>query len=555
MTTTQPGTSGSSFDHVALEIAWGRLQSIIDEAEATLIRTAFSPLIREGFDFGVVLLDGAGGSVTQSQRSMPSFVGTLPRTLKAALERFPSSSWQDGDVFFTNDPWLGTGHLPDITMVRPVFHGGRLVAYVGCIAHWADIGGAIWSADSSEVFEEGLQLPLGRLQSAGTLNEEIVAVVLANVRLPEQVLGDLHAQLATLEIGVRRLLDLFDDMGIDEPTPLFTEIQQRSEAAMRAAIAALPDGEYVHELEIDGVEDPLVLRATVVVEGDAIHVDWSGTSPQTSWAINETFNHAYAMTVYPIKCALCPDVPNNEGSYRPITMTAPEGCLVNARYPAAVASRQTIGHCVSAVVFGALAEVVPERVLADSGSPCPRIVFTGFLPTGDKWGTALTLSGGMGAQDTQDGLSAAPWPSNAGTTSVEIVEAAAPVVFRRRALIPDSGGAGRFRGGLGVATEIELASEAPCVVSIMTDRIDHPPLGRYGGHPGAPNRLAKSSGGYVHPKSRTALEPGEVVTLETAGGGGFGSPAKRDAALLARDVEFGYVTTGAAARLYRGEED
>jgi N-methylhydantoinase B len=540
--------SHSTFDPVTLEIAWGRLQSTIDEAELTLIRTAFSPLIREGFDFGVVLLDADGGSVTQSQRSMPSFVGTLPRTLRATLDRFPAESWQEGDVYFTNDPWLGTGHLPDITMVRPVFNGGEIVAYIGCIAHWADIGGAIWSADSSEVFEEGLRLPLLRIRNAGTLSEEIVSIILANVRLPEQVLGDLHAQLASVDIGARRLLDLLEDMALDKPALLFAEIQQRSEAAMRAAIALIPDGEYVHEMEIDGVDQPLVMRATVAVEGETIHIDWTGTSPQTDWAINETYNHAYAMSAYPIKCALCPDVPNNEGSYRPITMSAPEGCLVNSVYPAAVASRQTIGHCVSAVVFGALAAVVPDRVLADSGSPCPRVVFTGFTSDGEKWGTALTLSGGMGAQDSQDGLSAAPWPSNAGTTSVEIVESSAPLVFRRRALLADSGGAGRFRGGLGVGTDIELVADGPCVVSIMTDRIDHPPLGRFGGDAGAPNRLAKSRGGHVHPKSRTTLAPGEILTMETAGGGGFGHSTERDPASLSRDIEFGYVTADVAGR-------
>lgn len=537
-------------DPVTLEITWGRLHAVIDEAEATLLRTAFSPIIREAFDFGIVLLDAAGGSVVQSQRSMPSFVGTLPRTLKAGLERFPPSSWQRGDVFATNDPWLGTGHLPDMTMLRPIFRDGRAIAYAGCIAHWADIGGAIWSADTTEVFEEGLRLPLCKLVDAGKLNEDIVSIVLGNVRLPEQVLGDLRAQLATLEVGERRFHELLDDMEIDDPAPLFATVQNRSETAMRAAIANLPDGTYVHEIEIDGIDEPLLLRASLTVEGELLSVDWEGSSPQCQRGINETYNHAYAMTVYPIKCALCPEVPNNEGSYRPISMRAPEGSLVNARFPAPVASRQIIGHYLAAVIFGALSQVVPERVLADSGSPSPRLVFSGVRPDGRKYGAVLTLSGGMGAQASRDGLSAAPFPSNAGATSVEIVEANAPLVFRRRALIPDSGGAGRFRGGLGVVTAVELVADRPCIISVMTDRVHHPPLGRFGGGPGTCNVITKADGSPVDPKSRTTLWPGETLVIATPGGGGFGPPAERARALVQRDVDLGYVSPEAARTLY-----
>jgi N-methylhydantoinase B len=536
-------------DPVGLEIAWRRIEAVIDEAEATLIRASFSPLIREAFDFGVLLLDGKAGSVAQSQRSMPSFVGTLPRTLSAGLERFPAESWRPGDVFATNDPWLGTGHLPDITAVRPIFKNGKPVAYAGCIAHWADIGGAIWSADSREVFEEGLRIPPTRLVAAGTLNEDVAAFIAANVRLPEQVLGDLHAQLASLEVTERRLLALLDDLGLDDPAPLFATVQQRTETAMRAAIDALPDGTYVHEIEIDGVHEPLVLRAALSVAGDEISVDWEGTSPQVDRAINETWNHAYAMTVYPMKCALSPEMPNNDGAYRPIRMSAPKGCLVNAQPPAAVASRQMIGHYIAAVVFGALAKVVPERVLADSGSPAPRVVFTG-TDQGERYVAALTLSGGVGAQATRDGLSAAPFPSNSGGTSAEIVEAGTPLVMRRRELRADSGGRGRHRGGLGVSIEIQLLADGPCTVSMMTDRVDHPPLGLNGGGNGAPNVVRKSDGGAVHPKARTQLMPGETIEMHTAGGAGYGPPNERDPALVERDLELGYVSgdaTGGAA--------
>ncbi|MCY4088246.1 MAG: hydantoinase B/oxoprolinase family protein, partial [Actinomycetia bacterium] len=540
-------TSGAApyLDAVALEIAWGRVRAVIDEAEATLIRTSFSPLVREACDFGVLLLDASAGSVAQSQRSMPSFVGTLPRTLRAGLERFPPSTWRPGDVFATNDPWLGTGHLPDMTAVRPIFRGGRPIAYAGCIAHWSDVGGAIWSADTNEVFEEGLRLPPCKLVDAGTLNEDIASIVLGNVRLPEQVLGDLHAQLATMEVTERRLLELLDDLGLDDPAPLFAAVQGRTEAAMRAAIAELPDGTYGHEIEIDGVREPLLLRVGLTVAGEAIEIDWEGTSPQADRGINETYNHAYAMSVYPIKCLLSPDVPNNEGAYRPITMRAPEGCLVNASYPAPVASRQLIGHYISAVVMGALAHLVPERVLADSGSPTFRIVFTGIGGDGKKYGAAFTLSGGMGARAEEDGLSAAPFPSNSGATSIEMVEAATPLVVRRRELRADSGGPGRFRGGLGVDLDFELHADRACTVSVMTDRVHHAPAGRFGGEPGAPNVVQRASGELVNPKARTELRPGERMRFQTAGGGGYGAAPARDPALVQRDLEFGYVTPAA----------
>jgi N-methylhydantoinase B len=310
---------------------------------------------------------------------------------------------------------------------------------------------------------------------------------------------------------------------------------------MRAEILALPNGQYEHAVELDGVGSPILLHAVLAVEGDSIHVDWSRSSPQSERGINETYNHAYAMTVYPIKCALAPEVPNNEGSYRPVTMNAPEGSIINARYPAAVASRQILGHAIPAVIFGALAQLVPYRVLADSGSPSPRVVFSGVSESGRKFGAALLLAGGMGAQASQDGLSATPYPSNAAATSVEVIESRTPLLFRRRALIPDSGGDGRYRGGLGVETRVELRAERPAVVSVMTDRIDHPPVGSLGGGPGRPNVIMKE-GQPIDSKARSPLLPGEVVSFESAGGAGFGPPLERDPALRARDIEFGYVT-------------
>lgn len=539
----------AELDPVTLEIVWSRIQAVLDEAETTLMRTAFSPIIREAYDFGVVLLDATGGSVGQSQRSLPSFVGTLPRALQAALKIFPASTWKDRDVYATNDPWIGTGHLPDVTMIRPVVRHGRTIAYMGCITHWADIGGTIWSADTTEIFEEGLRLPLCKIVDGGRPNDFITSIIKANVRLPEQVMGDLHAQLATMEVGERRLQELLDELGIDDPAPVFGAMQHRCEAVMRAAIAALPDGTYTHEIELDGIDHPILLHARLTVRGDAIAVDWTGSSSQVNRGLNETYNHTYAMTVYPIKCVLSPELPNNQGSYTPITMHAREGTIINCRYPAPVPWRQIIGHCISTVILGALSRVAPDRVLADSGSPSPRIVFSGVRSDGRKYSAALLLTGGMGAQGWRDGLSAAPFPSNAGATSVEVVEANTPLLFRRRELLADSGGAGRCRGGLGVVTEVELMGEEASVVSVMVDRVNHPPLGRVGGGPGAPN-VVTMDGQALHPKARVPMRPGAVLAIQSAGGGGFGPAEKRPRELVQADLDFGYVTPAAAKQLY-----
>jgi N-methylhydantoinase B len=333
-----------------------------------------------------------------------------------------------------------------------------------------------------------------------------------------------------------------DDMGLEDPSPLFDIMRERSESVMRKAIAAVPDGRYVHEMEIDGIDAPLLLRAALEINGESIHVDWTGSAAQVERGINESYNHAYAMTVYPIKCVLCPDIPNNEGAYLPVSMTAPEGTIINSRRPAAVGSRQILGHCIANVVLAALGKVLPDRVLADCGSPSPRIVFSGALANGKRYNAALLLAGGMGGQSWRDGLSAAPFPSNPGTTSVEVIESATPLLFHTRSLRPDSGGAGTYRGGLGATTEVELRADKPGLVSVMTDRIHHPPLGFRGGEPGAPNQILLD-GSPVDPKARTPMPPGSVLTIHTAGGGGYGPKQQRDAGAQARDEEYGYVSS------------
>lgn len=538
--------SASFSDPVALELAWSRIQAVLDESEITLMRTAFSPILREAYDYGIVLMDELGGAVAQSQMSMPGFIGTLPRSLKSFLVEHPLPEWAPGDIYITNDPWIGSGHLPDVTMIRPIFHNGKLVGFMGCIAHWADMGGRTWSADATELYEEGLQIPVSRLFAAGELNRDVVNFILRNVRLPEQVNGDMHAQISAINVGANRFIDLLGDMQVNDPAPLFAEMRRRSETAMRDAIRTLPGGCYTNSIEIDGVEEPLLLKCAVIVEGDGIVVDWEGSADQVSRGINESFNHAYAMTVYPIKCLLCPDVPNNEGINIPLRMVSPEGSIVTCRRPAPVNARQMIGHYLSQVVVGAMRPLMPDKILAECGSPAPRAVFSGYDDSGRRYSAALLLSGGMGGQSWRDGLSATPFPSNPGISSVEVIESRAPLIVRQRALRPNSGGKGKFRGGLGASIEVQFVGNRPASISVMTDRVRSKPKGVFGGEEGEPN-VVLLNGKPIDPKGTTNVRFGDVVTIHTAGGGGYGPAAERAELSMERDLEYGYVSLERAA--------
>ena len=475
--------------------------------------------------------------------SMPGFVGTLPRSLKSFLGEYPIGEWRPGDIFITNDPWIGSGHLPDVTMIRPIFHLQKLVAFMGCIAHWADMGGRMWSADSKELFEEGLQIPVARLYSGGEMNRDVVNFILRNVRLPEQVNGDMHAQISSINVGANRFIELLKDMVLEDPAPLFAEMRARSEKAMRDAIRALREGSYGHSIQIDGMagEELLVLKCVLTIKDGGILVDWTGSANEVNRGINETFNHAYAMTVYPIKCLLCPDVPNNEGTNVPLRMVSPEGTIITCRRPAPVNARQMIGHYISQVVVGAMRPLLPAKVLADCGSPAPRAVFSGYDDAGRRYSAALLLSGGMGGQNWRDGLSATPFPSNPGISSAEVIEARAPVVFRSRSLSANSGGKGKFRGGLGVSIEVEFVCRRPGVISVMTDRVESKPQGIFEGGDGEPNVILLN-GKPIDSKGTTIVNFGDRITFHTAGGGGYGRPSERSAGLAAADIEFGYTT-------------
>ena len=528
------------FDAVELELLWRRLISLVDEAAAALVRTSFSTLVRESYDFSCIVTDAAGQSLVQATESIPSFIGTLPETVKHFLKFFPPETLNPGDVLITNDIWLGTGHLPDITVAKPIFRHGKLVAFSASTAHAPDIGGKIRSPEPREVFEEGLQIPPLKLMRAGEADETLVAILRKNVRTPEQTMGDLWAQVVALDLMEERLHILMEQAGLDDLAALAAEIHARCEVAMRSAIAALPDGTYSSELQTDGLMDkPVTLKLSLTIEGDRIIADYTGTDAQVDRAINCALCYTYAMTMYGIKVCTSPNLPNNEGAWRSISIIAPEGCIVNPVFPASGGSRMLIGHYLPMLVFGCLGQIVPERVMAACGSPMWGMNQSGVNAQGKPYANMFFYNGGMGANMRGDGISCLSWPSNVSSTAIEITEHIAPLRVHYKRLRPDSGGPGRHRGGLGQEIALESRSETPIAVSFLAERTIFPAFGIEGGEAGAPGVL-RINGDKVDPKKQYVLTRGDTVILATPGGGGHGDPEQRDPLARKSDIKAGY---------------
>ena len=519
---------------------WRRFNALIDETAQTFVRTSFSSVVRDNWDLAVSLMDSRGRLFAQSSRSVPSFIGTMPRTLAVMLERHPASSLAPGDVLISNDGYSGTGHLNDITMVRPVFHRGRLIAFVGSVFHTVDIGGAP-SIDAVDSYAEGLTIPVSRIVRAGVENDDVVAFLEANLRAPEETLGDIRAQFAAYGVCIARLTRMLDAERIDDLEALVDEILARSESSMRRAIASIPDGRYGDRMQVDGFDEPLTIQCEIEVAGDGLTVDFAGTSPQVNRPINSVLNFTWAYTAYALKCALDPATPNNDGCFRPIRIEAPEGSLLNPRRPAPVWARHLSGHYLPAVVYGALAATMPERVIADCGSPIWNVYFSGKLRNDRRFVKMFFMNGGHGARPQDDGPACLSFPSNIATVPVEQFENSVPLLVTEKSLIPDSGGAGRYRGGLAQRVSFEVTSPSPVSMTIRHERVRFPPRGLLGGEPGRAGR-EYLNGERIPAKARLDLRQGDRVTFETPGGGGFGPAAERDPAMIRRDVEEGFTT-------------
>ena len=523
-----------SYDPIILEVIRTRVTSVVDEAAKIIVRTSFSMLLNEANDYSCVLTDDRGLLLAQNTASLPSFIGTLPNTVRYFIEAIGMASMRPGDVLITNNPWKGSGHLNDVQLVKPVFHANRLVAFAACCAHVPDIGGRIRSVEPREVFEEGFHIPPMKLLREGVPDESLLTLMRTNVRTPDQTVGDLFAQVGALEVMEQRLRTLMDDYGLQSLDAFADDLYRRSDAAMREAVRALPDGTYRYEMVTDGLDEPFTFRIALTIEGDTIYVDYAGTSPQQSRGINVVYAYTFAMTAYALKCALLPDLPNNEGMFRALSVRAPEGSLLNARFPASVGGRICSGDYLPSLVFGALHQVIPDRVCAAPGSPLWSMVISGVREDGKPYANVLFYNGGMGATSRKDGVSCYSWPNNIASTPVEVTERDTPFFVRYKRLRENSGGDGRHCGGLGQDILLESRSPTPLAAVFLAERTRMPAPGLAGGGAGGLGDV-QINGRSIDVRRLHVLNEGDELLVRTPGAGGYGDVRKRSADSIARD--------------------
>jgi N-methylhydantoinase B len=539
----------ASLDPITLEIQWQRLVTIADEMDNATIRASFSTIVGESHDFGCIIMDHTGTAIAQAQFSPPQFCTMLPITTKHMLRRFPTETLRDGDVLVTNDPWIGSTHLPDYNLVTPMFRHGKIVAFLGTVAHVSDVGGHLGDLEAYDVFMEGIRILPAKFYKAGEPNHELIEIIEANCRVPENVLGDLRAIVGTHRMAIKQLHEFMDDYGLDDIAELSREIQDRSEAALRRAITALPDGVYTHEVTGDGYLTPFTLKVAITISGSEMHFDFAGSSPQ-QWdaAINAAWNMTYATSVYPIKCMLVPHVPNNDGLVRPLTVDAPEGSIVNCTFPAPVKARAKVMKHIPPLVFGALAPLLPEETIAAAGGIFP-FHFNGSDSRFGRFNVHVLPHGGMGAMAGSDGHPPVAYPHNSTVTPAEITELRSPVLMLSKRLLPDSGGPGRRRGGLGVEYVLKCVAENPITLTVRPDLLRNPAPGLFGGLPGAPGAVFVN-GQRIERFIPIIFKPGDMCVLQVPGGGGYGPPGERDPELVRTDVANGFVSAQAAREVY-----
>ncbi len=537
----------NAIDSVTLEVVWNRLLSVATEQQDALMRTAFSTIVRESQDLACGLFDVHGRMIAQSVSGTPGHINAMASSMPHFLTAFPAETLSPGDVLITNDPWMTAGQINDITITTPIFKGRRLVALFANTCHSADIGGRILSAEAREVYEEGLRLPIMKLFDRGQPNETLLQIVRANVRLPDEVVGDFHAQAACNDAGGRALLEMMEEFDLESIELVVEEIIRRSEATVRSHIREVSDGEWRSETWSDGFEEPIVIRCSVRVAGDEIFIDFTGSSPQSTRGINVVLNYTHAYASFAVKAAIYPDVPHNEGSFRPVHVTAPPGSILNALDPAPVASRQAVGHFLPSAIFASLANALPGRLMAPSADPIWLSVWRGQNP---PFTITIFQVGGTGARPTKDGLSAVGFPSGVAGVPAEVIESLTPLVMRRRQLRTDSGGPGAYRGGLGQLTEFTNRADSRWSMSSIVDRTKFPAPGLLGGKPGERGEIILDNDALPNPKALVDLSSQQVVHLNTPGGAGYGDPFSRDPERIREDVIAGYVSPEAAATDY-----
>ncbi|HZS81337.1 MAG TPA: hydantoinase B/oxoprolinase family protein [Stellaceae bacterium] len=554
--------ANSALAQIHMQIMWSRLIAVVEEQAQTLVRTAFSTSVREAGDLSAGVFDAEGRMLAQAVTGTPGHVNSMAMAVKHFLAAYPLKTMKEGDHYVTNDPWLTCGHLHDLTVVSPTFVAGKPVGLFASTVHVVDIGGLGMGPDGRQVFEEGLAIPIMPLSREGRMNEDLLRIVRANVREPLQVEGDIYALAACNEEGGRRLVEMMEEFEITHLETLGNHIIEASREATLAEIRKLPRGTYRNSVRMDGYDKPLVLKAAMTIHENGIHTDYTGTSPASPYGINVVLNYTTAYTAFGIKCLVAPEVPNNAGSLEPLTVSAPEGCILNVKRPWAVAARHTVGHMLPDTVFGCLHQVLPGGVPAEGASSLwnPQIYGGGSMVDEveegsdagalEEFSTVIFHCGGAGARPGKDGLNVTAFPSGVRTIPVEATESIAPILFRRREFRADSGGAGRYRGGLGQVIELAGAGGAPISLLCNFERINNPARGREGGGEGRPGRVTLLSGRPIRAKGRQTVPPRDAVRLELPGGGGFGDPLLRPAEQVAEDVLDGLVSRETAEREY-----
>jgi len=528
---------------IRMQVMWNRLISVVEEQAMTLLRTAFSTSVREAGDLSAGVFDPEGRMLAQAVTGTPGHVNTMAEAVLHFIAEIGRDNMFAGDTYVTNDPWKGTGHLHDITMVSPSFKGDTLVGFFACTAHVVDVGGRGFGADGKSVYEEGIQIPIMKFAERGVVNSFLVQMLRANVREANQVVGDFYSLAACNDVGHQRLIAMMEEIGLETLDALGDFIFTRTRAATLERIAALPRGSWTNTLMTDGYDQPVQLQATLETRGDTVNVDFGGTDGVSRWGINVPIIYTKAYACYAMKCVIAPDIPNNWASLEPFTVSSPENIL-NAPRPAPVSLRHVFGHMVPDLVLGTLAQALPGKILAE-GAGCLWNLHMSVKPTrpgGQRAEILMFNSGGMGARPELDGLNATAFPSGVMTMPVEATEQAGPIVVWRKELRPDSAGDGQYRGGLGQVIEIAPSEGHEFDFSAMLDRTVTSPRGRNGGQNGKSGTARLDDGTVLKPKGWQHVPEGRRLMLALPGGGGYGDPAKRSAEARADDLKKGYVT-------------
>ncbi|MCB2096970.1 MAG: hydantoinase B/oxoprolinase family protein [Parvularculaceae bacterium] len=545
----------SAVDQIRLQLLWSRLIAIVEEQAQTLMRTAFSATVREAGDLSAGVFDTRGRMLAQAVTGTPGHVNAMAASVGFFLQKFPIASMAEGDVLVTNDPWEGTGHLNDFTVVTPVFRQGTAVALFAATSHIADVGGLGFGPDARQVFEEGLLVPISYLFRKGEANATLMEIIRANVRDPQAAEGDLYSLAACNEAGVSRLLETLDEFALSGLDDVGAMIVENSCAAMLDEVREVPFGSYDYSMRIDGYDEPVDLVVKVRVGETGVDVDFTGTSAISSHGVNVPLTYTQAYASFGVRCVIGNMVPNNAGSLGVVRVGAPEGSILNAPRPCAVSARHTVGQMLPDVVLGALSKAIPDRTPAE-GASClylPVLLGGRGVGGGDDFIVNPFYTGGAGARPGKDGLSCTAFPSGVRNTPVEINEAAAPIIIWKKEYRADSGGAGRLRGGLGQTLEFAHARSEAFAVSKMFDRIRHPARGRDGGHDGGSGAARLDDGAPMRGMGREIVPAGRRLIVETPGGGGVGDPAGRDPDRLKEDVRAGFVSVEAAKSAYKAK--